>query len=144
MKSLIAAFSCIVFVSCKNEISFDEKLSSYIYDTLNSKFIKNKEQYFITLNPNTRCWACYQGVIRSMLKSNLQNDVTIITSFDIERFINDSNTSILVDDYLRIFNINPNEELNSQFLIFYNKNLVFQKAITNSNTDSLYFYHRNR
>lgn len=139
MKKLILLISIIFITSCsKNRKT--EKYSDYIYNTLGVKSVKDKNEYFIILNPNSRCTACYLGAINSVVKSSNKYDITIITNYDISRYIEDTTITKIIDDDKNIIKSNPKESFNSKFLKFRNQELIFDRTISTVNTDSILYY----
>src|SRR4051812_37161748 len=83
MRNLTIIFSILCFTYCSSTDSHQDELQSYIFDSLKVQRKGKERQDFLILNPNTKCWACYQGAVQELLKNEQQNNITIITSNDI-------------------------------------------------------------
>lgn len=137
MKKLILIINVLFFICCNNQPS--EKYGNYIYKTLNVQCENDKKEYFVILNPNTRCASCYLGAINNVTRMSNKFKITIITNYDISRYIKDSSITKIIDDE-NIESVNPDENFNSKFLIFKNKELLFQRTVSTPNVDSLEYY----
>ena len=143
MKSWIFIFISFLFFSCiKNEKNY---YSKYIYEYLGVVPKSKKYDFFIFLNPNTNCIACYAGSIETIKNSPINCRVNIITNSKVinslESFKIDTNDlNIIIDDSDKIKSVNLNERFNSKLIVFNDKRLVFEKTIHAFNTDSISFF----
>ena len=139
MKNLLILCNLLLFIACNDNQKL-ENYNSYIFDSLKVTPLINQKQYFVVLNPRTSCLSCYLGVINSITKLNGKYNIKVITNYNISRYIKDENIERIIDDDLKFIDANPTEGLNSKFLIFENKKLIFNKTILMTNVDSIESY----
>ncbi len=117
---------------------FQEQFINYLSDTLKIDLENNHYKTILVLNPNSKCWACYQGAVIQATKH--RNNIEIVTSYNIANYFRDNKIKFRIDTFERVFYLNSLDKVSSKIYIIKNKRILFEKIIITSNIDSIVYY----
>jgi hypothetical protein len=143
MKSLIIVLIVLSSVGCsKSSSDYNSDYVNYLYDSLGISYKENRKDFFLILNPNSKCFGCYKKGYETIKNIQQQENSFIITDQLVSRSIEAKNDkNVIIDSTKRFFLLNPHERYTNLFFTVYNKKIIEKVEISGLNTDTIYTFY---